>query len=63
MSSNLPQCRDIHDQKFIDLAIVGDAETLISGDHDLQVMKTQLPFVVLTPKEYRRRFNSPASSI
>jgi len=63
VSSKLPQCRDIHDQKFIDLAVVGKAEVLVSGDNDLQVMKALLPFAVLTPKEYRRGFNSSFSSV
>nr|VFJ75697.1 MAG: putative toxin-antitoxin system toxin component, PIN family [Candidatus Kentron sp. FW] len=54
----LLQCRDVHDRKFIGLAISGDADVLVSGDSDLQALRGQLPFTVETPKEYRARFFS-----
>lgn len=30
-----PACRDIHDQPFLDLAVRGQADFLVSGDQDL----------------------------
>jgi uncharacterized protein len=34
----LPQCRDTKDQQFINLAYIGKADVLISGDMDLLVL-------------------------
>jgi putative PIN family toxin of toxin-antitoxin system len=31
----LPQCRDVNDQMFIELAAVGKADFLVTGDKDL----------------------------
>lgn len=32
------QCRDVKDNKFIDLAVSGEATMIVSGDKDLQVL-------------------------
>ena len=40
-SSNNPECEDEDDQKFIDLAIAGNADFLITRDHALLAMKPQ----------------------
>ena len=37
----LPQCRDANDQMFIELAAVGKAEWLVTGDKDLLVMAAE----------------------
>ena len=34
----LPQCRDANDQMFIELAAVGKADLLVTGDRDLLVL-------------------------
>jgi len=34
----LPQCRDVNDQMFIELAAVGKADWLVTGDKDLLVL-------------------------
>ena len=52
---DLPQCRDIKDQQFIDLAYFGKADVLISGDLDLLVLNGQLPFRIETPATFRER--------
>jgi uncharacterized protein len=54
----LPQCRDRHDQKFIELAAAGKADALVSGDSDLLDLREDLPFAVKSPKEYRAWFLS-----
>jgi len=53
---DMPLCRDDGDQKFIDLAIAGHADVLVSGDADLHVLREVLPFSVETPKDYQKRF-------
>ncbi len=37
----LPQCRDVDDQMFIELAAVGKAEFLVTGDKDLLVLTAE----------------------
>lgn len=49
---NLPQCRDIHDQKFIELAVVGKASYLVTGDSDLLDMKNEISVPVVTIKQW-----------
>jgi hypothetical protein len=51
-----PQCRDPGDQKFVDLAIAGRAQVLVTGDKDLLALKALVPFAVESPAEYARRF-------
>lgn len=50
------QCRDPHDQKFVDLAVAAKADVLVTGDRDLLAMRGAVPFSIDTPAEYRRRF-------
>ena len=42
----LPQCRDVNDQMFIELAAVGKAEFLVTGDKDLLVMAPEFGRIV-----------------
>ena len=46
-----PKCKDPDDQMFVDLAIQGKADALVTGDAALLAMSSSLP--VLTPAEYR----------
>ena len=55
LPTKLPQCRDVKDQIFIELAYQGKADVLISGDADLLVLKKQLPFVIETPVNFKLR--------
>lgn len=48
-------CRDVNDQPFIDLALSGKAELLISGDRDLLALAARTRFLIETPEAYRVR--------
>ncbi len=48
-----PQCRDRDDQKFIDLALRGKAQVLVTGDDDLLGMV--IGITIETPAQYRNR--------
>ena len=48
-----PQCRDINDQMFIDLAIQGQADVLVTGDRALLAMNFGV--VIENAADYRRR--------
>lgn len=51
-----PKCRDADDQKFIDLALGGGADVLVTGDKDLLALGATAPFSVESPAQYARRF-------
>ena len=42
-----PTCRDLHDQPFLTLAVVAQADAIVSGDHDLLAMHLQKPLRVI----------------
>jgi len=49
-----PQCRDINDQMFVDLAIQGQADVLVTGDRALLAM--DFAVVIENAADYRRQF-------
>jgi len=53
------RCRDAADQAFLDLAVAGGADVLVTGDKDLLALAPQAPFAIETPETYARRFESP----
>jgi uncharacterized protein len=55
-TSNLPRCSDPDDQIFLDLALAGHAEVLVTGDGALLDMKGQVPFAIETSAEFKTRF-------
>ena len=52
VTSSLPDCRDPKDNKFLELAIDGQATCLISGDQDLLVLHPYREIQILTPAEF-----------
>jgi len=52
---SLPHCRDENDQMFTELACVGKADVLVSGDADLLIIFDQCPFTIETPADFYRR--------
>jgi putative PIN family toxin of toxin-antitoxin system len=50
-SAESPECADPDDQMFVDLAIQGEADALVTGDAALLAMSSTLP--VLSPAQYR----------
>jgi len=49
----LPKCSDRDDQKFLQVALCGNADALLSYDRALLKMKRGLPFLVLKPEAWR----------
>ena len=45
-------CRDAKDNKFLELAVAGDAKLIVSGDQDLTTLKAYQGIPILTPNEY-----------
>jgi putative PIN family toxin of toxin-antitoxin system len=48
----LPHIRDADDQMFLALAILGEADALVTGDADLHAVKPQFPIPIVTPTEF-----------
>ena len=48
-----PTPRDPTDQPFLELAMAGDAEALVTGDNDLLALAPQFPVPIITPRELR----------
>jgi len=49
------ECRDPKDQSLLDLAHVGKADLLVTGDKDLLALAGQTEFVIETPEDHRKR--------
>lgn len=45
----VPTCRDKHDQVFLELASVGAAHWLVTGDQDLLSLAGQVKFQIMAP--------------
>jgi putative PIN family toxin of toxin-antitoxin system len=45
-------CRDAKDNKFLELAVCGEADCIISGDDDLLVLSPFRGIPILTPREF-----------
>ncbi len=45
----VPDCRDLHDIMFLELAIAGRAQALVTGDADLLALTGQLSCTIGTP--------------
>lgn len=53
---SLPRCRDLEDQKFLDLAATSKASALVTGDRDLLDLAGQVTrFEILTPARFLER--------
>lgn len=59
----VPDCRDPSDRAFLELAIAGRAEALVTGDDDLLVLAPLFPVPILDPSGLRARLfaEDPAS--
>ena len=51
---HLPRCRDPHDQIFLELAEVGNAQWLVTGDRDLLALEGQVKCKISTAAEFVR---------
>ena len=53
----VPHCRDPFDQPFLELALVGQADALVTGYDDLLALAPALSVPILTPVAIRDRLN------
>ncbi|NWF63728.1 MAG: putative toxin-antitoxin system toxin component, PIN family [Chloroflexi bacterium] len=57
ISEQIQECRDPKDDKFLELAVNGNATLIVSGDKDLQVLNPfrNIPIFSTPPRVSRRR--------
>ena len=51
-------CRDRKDDKFLELAVNGNADIIVSGDKDLLTMKIYNGIPIVTPAEFLNAFHT-----
>lgn len=52
----ITDCRDPKDNKFLALAVSGEADCIISGDDDLKVLHPFRGIPILSPREFLDTF-------
>lgn len=55
--SSVTDCRDKDDNKFLNLAIDGEAHLIISGDNDLRVLHPYQNIPILSPSGFLANFD------
>jgi putative PIN family toxin of toxin-antitoxin system len=51
------ECRDARDNKFLELAVSGRANCIVSGDEDLRILNPFRGIPILTPREFLSDFS------
>ncbi len=51
----VPECRDPFDRAFLELAVAGRADALVTGDADLQALSSDIAVPILTPAGLKRQ--------
>ena len=51
-AGDLPPCRDIRDRMFLELAVAGHADALVSGDADLLVLADRFQIPIVSPSRF-----------
>ena len=52
ITEKIKECRDPKDDKFLELAVNGKADFIISGDSDLQVLNPFRNISIVSPREF-----------
>lgn len=52
VTQRVKECRDPKDDKFLKLAVNGNATLIVSGDKDLQVLHPFRNIPILSPREF-----------
>ena len=56
ITETITDCRDAKDNKFLELAVSGKADCIVSGDADLLVLNPFREIPILTPREFLTRY-------
>jgi putative PIN family toxin of toxin-antitoxin system len=55
VTQNLRVCRDPKDDKFLELAVAGNASWIVSGDQDLLTLKQFQQVEIISPRDFLER--------
>ena len=53
----VPDCRDPSDKPFLELALAGQADALVTGDGDLLALAPVFPIPIITPAVLKQRLD------
>jgi uncharacterized protein len=56
ITERIAECRDPKDNRFLELAVCGNADCLISGDNDLLELNPFRGIAILKPDEFLKKF-------
>lgn len=54
----VPTCRDPHDRKFLEFALAGAADALVTGDADLLALAPAFAIPIVTPAQLQERLSA-----
>jgi putative PIN family toxin of toxin-antitoxin system len=49
----VPDCRDFQDRPFLELALAGHADFIVTGDDDLHALAAEFPIPIINPGQLR----------
>lgn len=49
---SITDCRDVKDNKFLELAVCGEAACVVSGDIDLRILNPYRAIPIITPNDF-----------
>ena len=55
----VPECRNPFDRPFLELALCGEADALVTGDRDLLARAPEFAVPIVTPRQIRTRLADP----
>ena len=55
VSTQVVACRDPSDRPFLELALVSDAEGIVTGDKDLLEIREEFSVPIISPQEFRNQ--------
>jgi putative PIN family toxin of toxin-antitoxin system len=55
VTETIADCRDPKDNKFLEVAVCGQADVIITGDQDLLVLSPYRGISIITPRDYLAR--------
>ncbi len=57
IQEEIQACRDVKDDKFLELAVNGNADVIVTGDTDLLVLNPFRKIEIITPEMFVSRFD------
>ena len=54
----IPPCRDKFDRPFLELALAGRADVLVTGDQDILRLESMFSVTILSPTDFKKQLES-----